>query len=481
MTFTRLLAAFALLVSLAACGVGEPVDRDFPDIVESDTLRVVTMFNSTSYFIYRGDNLGFEYELLRAFANDNDLVLQLHVAETRGEMTEMLADGYGDIAAARIIPARARSERITFTRPLYQTQPVLVQRTGAPLHLPASVDPLLTLDTLTGPYQAPTGITTVADLAGRQVHVIERNSHYVEHLGAVSDEIQGRINVVEESREVNYEALVRQVARGQIELAVTQQNLAAISSAYYSNVEAELAVGPEHDVTLAVRDNAPLLLDELNLWLTQREADGTLSALYNKYFVDRRGYHSRIDSEYLTSETGRLSPFDELLRQYAEDIGWDWRLLASLCFQESRFDPNARSWAGATGLIQLMPATAREYGVTNLRDPEDNVRGGTAFLAWLEDYWQDHIADDEQRLKFVLASYNTGHGHVGDARRLAEYHGDDPDLWEDVAFWLLRKSQRQWFTHHVVRHGYSRGSEPVAYVQKILERFDHYQQFVQRT
>ena len=131
------------------------------------------------------------------------------------------------------------------------------------------------------------------------------------------------------------------------------------------------------------------------------------------------------------------------------------------------------------GLLQLMPATARDLGVADPYDPEENVDGAVRYLLWLEEtYWEEEILDPQERLKFVLASYNAGAGHIMDAQRLAEKYGDDPRVWEDVAFWLLRLSEAEWYQDPIVRHGYCRGLEPVEYVARILARFDHYRQFV---
>jgi membrane-bound lytic murein transglycosylase F len=194
--------------------------------------------------------------------------------------------------------------------------------------------------------------------------------------------------------------------------------------------------------------------------------------------VDRGGYRERAASEYLASETGRLSEWDDVILRNATAIGWDWRLLASQVYQESLFDPRARSWAGAMGLLQLMPATAREMGVDDPYDPEQNVAGGARYLQWLENQWTSGVPDPEQRLRFILASYNVGRGHVQDAQRLAEKNGNDPLRWEHVSHWLLQKSKRDVFSDPVVRYGYARGLEPVTYVSKILDRYRHYQQFV---
>lgn len=128
-----------------------------------------------------------------------------------------------------------------------------------------------------------------------------------------------------------------------------------------------------------------------------------------------------------------------------------------------------------------MPTTARQFGVKNANDPVENVQGAVKFLQWLKNYWGERIKDENERLKFILASYNTGAGHVEDAQRLAEKYGGNPQKWDDVAYWLLQKSTTQYCTDPVVRFGFCRGLEPVNYVSAILDRFDHYKQFVETT
>jgi membrane-bound lytic murein transglycosylase F len=274
------------------------------------------------------------------------------------------------------------------------------------------------------------------------------------------------------------EALAQKVARGEVQFTVMQNNLAELKEAEFKNLRVRPVIGRSQSVTWAVRKNSPGLLGELNDWIEQKQNTALFDRLYKKYFVDRRGYLERVESEYLTSTTGKLCEYDDLLKRHADELNWDWRLLASQAFQESRFKPDAHSWAGAVGLLQLMPATARQYGVHNPLDPEENVGGAVKFLAWLDRYWLDRIPDDAERVKFVLASYNCGAGHVDDAQRLAEKYGGNPQSWEDVSYWLLQESTQQYSTDPVVKFGFCRGLEPANYVTFILERFDHYKQFV---
>ena len=462
--------------------LGAPINRDLAQIRESGTLTVLAPYNSTTYFIYQGEPLGYEYEILRAFAKDLGVQLKMVVVTDPKSLFPLLNSGEGDLAAARLIPPTpAEGESpVSFTHALYRTEPALVQQEEPPSKAgegaekalqPGPADPLPEVDInarlVTQPWQ----------LAGRTVTLPEQSA-YRRTLLELSDEISGDVHIVELGEQIQDETLAQKVARGEVQFTVMQKNLAELKEVEFKNLKVRPILGPSHGVAWAVRKNSPQLMDELNRWIEDKKEAGLFGAMYQKYFIDRRHYLERVTSEYLTSKTGKLSEFDALIKQHAVDLNWDWRLLASQTFQESRFRPAARSWAGAAGLLQLMPKTAKEFGVTNPLDPEDNVQGACKFLKWLERYWEKRIPDDGERIKFVLASYNTGAGHVEDAQRLAEKYGGNPQKWEDVAYWLLQKSTQKYSSDEVVKFGFCRGLEPVNYVTNILERFDHYKQFV---
>lgn len=481
-------AAALFLLPLALLGgctdpddPGEPVERDLSQVQAGDTLNVLVTYNSTGFFIYRGEPMGFEFRLLQQFAEENDLVLHAQVVRDRSRLFHMLNAGEGDVVAARVVPAPSDTADIAYTEALYTTRPATVQRTepAESADIPSAVDTVLEpRDSVRAP-QDPVEIRArlierPEGLAGEEVHVPEA-TFYEDRLVELSDSLGEDIHVVEVDDE-SHEALLRQLARGEIVLTVSPENLAELKASHYTNLRVQPAIGPTHDVVWAVRRNSPELLNALNAWI--RDEQALIEQAYQRYFVDRQGFREREESEYLTSETGRLSEYDDLLRAAAPRIGWDWRLLASQTFQESKFDPRARSWAGAMGLLQLMPATAREVDVSNPYDPEENVAGAVRYLEWLTDQWDETILDPDQQLRFILASYNAGAGHVRDARRLAEKNGDDPNSWDDVSYWLLQKSKKQYYNDPVVRYGYARGMEPVLYVNRILDRFDHYNEFV---
>lgn len=462
--------------------LGDPISRDLAQIRERGALVVLAPYNSTTYFIYQGEPLGYEFELLRAFAKDLGVPLKMVVVTDPKSIFPLLNSGDGDIAASRLIPPKQPDvqSHVAFTNALYRTEPALVQQELAPSAAGEGTEKALAA----GPPQPLPEVdiqarlvTNPAQLAGRTV-TLAQESGYHRTLIELSDEISGDIHVVEMGEKIQDETLAQKVARGEIQFTVMQRNLAELKEVEFKNLKVRPILGASHSVAWAVRKNSPELANELNRWIEEKQNGPLFDQLYQKYFIDRRRYLERVTSEYLTSKTGKLSEFDDLIKQYAGELNWDWRLLASQAYQESRFRPAARSWAGATGLLQLMPKTAKEFGVTNALDPADNVQGAVKFLKWLQRYWERRIPDENERLKFVLASYNTGAGHVEDAQRLTEKYGGNPKKWDDVSYWLLQKSTQQYAADTVVKFGFCRGLEPVNYVTNILERFDHYKQFV---
>ena len=437
-------------VLLAACGesLPDPVERDLPAIAERDTLVALVTFNSTGYFVYRGQPMGFEYDLLRHFAKSRDMALRAVVVEDRAELFRMLNEGEGDVVAARLFRTVADSGDVTFTRPLYESRPAVIQRTGPPSEVALrgpgdTILPLAPPDSVAeraerAPEQIRARlITSKEQLVGESI-TLPASSSVRERLLELEDEIGGDIQLVEVEDARSYETIIRDLATGEVRLTAAPEELAQLKAEHYTNLTVVPTIEPPLEVVWAVRKNAPQLQAALNDWIAQ-EREGLVEAAYQTYFHDREGFRERMASEYLSTETGRLSAYDTLFKARAPELGWDWRLLASQAYQESKFDPRARSWAGAMGILQLMPGTAREVDVSNPYDPEENVEGAVRYLLKMRDRWQGEVPEEDQ-IKFMLASYNTGAGHVQDAQRLAEKHGDDPTSWEDVAFWLLKKS-----------------------------------------
>jgi membrane-bound lytic murein transglycosylase F len=223
--------------------------------------------------------------------------------------------------------------------------------------------------------------------------------------------------------------------------------------------------------------NAPKLQEAINEWLDRKDVKKKLAKTYQKYFKEESlfGYKG----PYILPQMGpnQISPYDSLFKKYAPEIKWDWRMLAALCYQESRFNPEAVSWSGAFGLMQLMPETAARFGCDTTQLVEPNIRAGVKYIKHLERYWSERIPNAEERKKFILASYNIGPGHIQDARNIARMLNKPDTIWDGhVAECLLLKSQEKYYTLDIVKHGYCHAKEPYHFVGKILAVYTHYKE-----
>jgi membrane-bound lytic murein transglycosylase F len=221
-----------------------------------------------------------------------------------------------------------------------------------------------------------------------------------------------------------------------------------------------------------------MLQAALNHWILQEKKTPEFNYLYKKYFENPRSFNRRVRSEFYSLSRGQISPYDSLIKARASELGWDWKLLASQVYQESRFNPEATAWTGARGLMQLMPATGEELNVQNAYDPDESLRAGVRYLKQLSTYFLN-VPDSLQRIKFTLAAYNCGLGHVQDAQRLAEERGLDPNCWDrNTDQMVLGLSYPKNYNDAVVRYGYLRGVEPYRYVRQIFERYSHYESLI---
>ncbi|MEZ4720511.1 MAG: transglycosylase SLT domain-containing protein, partial [Flavobacteriales bacterium] len=268
--------------------------------------------------------------------------------------------------------------------------------------------------------------------------------------------------------------LIRAVSKGEIDYTVADHNVALLNQSYYPNLDIETELSLKQEIGWAVRQTSTELMDSLNSWLEEFKHTKRFAMIHLKYFKARSKHRDKVLSEYSSVSGKRISQYDEIIKKESERLGWDWRLLAALIYHESHFNAEAQSWSGATGLMQLIPETAERYGVDSLTHPDENVHAGVSFLLKLQDYWIKQGLQSTQLYCFTLASYNVGLGHVLDACRLAEKHGRSRKDWYQVAEFLELKCEPEFYNDSVVKHGYCRGTEPVAYVDDVISTWNHY-------
>lgn len=436
---------------------------DLPEIRERGKLVLLTENSSISYYLYRGQGMGFDYELVRNFARSQGLELEVRVMEDLNDMFDLLNKGKGDLIACNLAITPERMDQMDFTRALAKTRQVVVQRRPENWNV------------LSESQRDSILIKGWEGLEGREVYV-HRYSSFYENLMNLEEQAPSGAAIIEASGNIDSEQLIRLVADGMIDLTVADENMAKLNETYYDNLETSLAISDEQEIAWAVRKGADSLLIALNDWLEERATRRRLAYTYQKYFVARKDQQERVQSPFSSLSGKQISEYDPAIQRYSGELRWDWKLLAAMIYQESRFNPEARSWAGAFGLMQLMPATAQRFGIDTTHTRESNIRAGVAYLKYLDNFWRNRIHDPQERVKFILASYNVGPGHVQDAQRIAQHVGRNPYTWDNnVADCLLLKSDQKYLALEGVKHGYCRGKEPFEYVKSILTQYTMYQ------
>lgn len=446
----------------------EPVGFDIDLIRQRGSLIAILNNSSTGYFIYRGQPMGYEYELLTRLAGELKLKLEIKLTHDIDEAIHMLNSGEGDIIAFNMAVTSSKKNYIAFTEHHNEVKQVLVQRKPENWRTMKrhEIEDILIRNPLA--------------LEGREIHV-QKNSAHAARLANLEEEIGGKIEIIENAEGLNTESLIKKVAEGELDYTVADEDIALVNATYYPIIDVRTPISFPQKIAWATRKNAPDLLNAVNKWIHSMKKNTEYYVLYNKYFKSPKATLKRVRSDYSSIVNNNISPYDNMIKQVADSLGWDWRLLAAQVYQESHFDTQAESWAGAIGLMQLLPATGEMYGISNMLDPAQNLKAGVAYLNWLDKIWKKYIPDSEERIKFVLASYNAGQGHVLDARRLAHKYGKNPNKWDgNVAYFLELKSKPEYYNDPVATSGYCRGSEPVNYVDQILSRYESYKHLVKQ-
>lgn len=429
---------------------------DLDSIKRRGTLIVLTENSSSTYFLYRNQASGFDYEMALAYAKYLGVKLEIKLVDDVDRMLDMLRKGEADIAASNLTITPQRADSVCFSTPIYQTRQVLIQRK---IEQPNKTFSL--------------AISDSSQLGSIPIWV-HRYSSFYERLSEISRNTQTQLKIEEAPGEISTDDLIRLVDDGAIPATITDENLASIELRNYSNIDASVAVSAPQDIAWAIRKDSPALLASLNDWLAGKDGTSRSSRLYKKYFNEEAA--DRPGSFVLPKVgPGAISAYDSLFKMYSPQLGWDWRMLASIAYHESHFNPQAQSWSGAYGLMQLMPQTSVRFGCTPTPTPECSVQAATKYIKYLQNMWLKRVPNSNERIKFVLSSYNIGQGHIIDAQNLARELGMKDTIWDgNVAEALLLKQQEKYYTMSCVKHGYCNAREPFIFVQKIIGTYDLY-------
>ena len=421
---------------------------------------VTTNYNSIDYFIYKGLPMGFQLEMMNAFAKYLGVKTEFIITNDLASNAGLLAVGKCDLIANNITVSPDRKKIISFTIPIMQTRQVLVQRVSYKDKI----------------HKKTELIRSKTRLSGKTV-VVQKNSFQYDRLRQIEDEICNSINIVVNDTSES-EQLIEMVANGTIDYTLSDENIAKVNKSYYENIDIQTSLSRPQDLAWGLRKESDSLLQELNLWISKFKKTTEFKSIYDKYYENPRSVKI-VQSEFYSIKKGKISNYDKEIKKYSKKIRWDWRLLASLIYQESQFHPELQGWSGAFGIMQMMPQTAQKFGITINSSVSEQIHAGVKLKVIIDKILPKEIDNHEERIKFILASYNAGIYHVLDARRLAEKYGKNPNIWtNNVDRFMKLKSNPKYYNDPVVKYGYSRGFETFKFVNEVLERYHHYKNIV---
>lgn len=433
--------AYALLAGLLLVPACQPDPPLLEKIKETGELVVATQTGPTTYYQELDLDTGFEFELARKFADHLNLKLKLVEFDDLGSLLDAVERGQVHLAAAGLTVTPERSQRFRFTSPYQQISQNLVYRSG------------------TGKVQS------LEDIEAGELVVIANSSHSenLKQWQQTYPHLQWM-----ERRNTSMLDLLNSVNNEEARYTIVDSNVFALHRDIF----------PELRVAFNVKDAEPLawalnqasdssLYMAAELFFNQINADGTLEDLRERFYGHRE-FNYVGSRTFIAHMDYRLPKYEQHFKKMADELNMDWRLLAAIGYQESLWNPNAISPTGVRGLMMLTLRTAQEMGVLNRRNPEQSIEGGARYFKKLYERLPESIVEPH-RTWFALAAYNTGYGHVMDARRLTAMDGDDKNDWFEVKERLPLLKKREFYSK--VRHGYARGGAQSVYYVKNIRRY----------
>jgi membrane-bound lytic murein transglycosylase F len=435
-TTSAIVLSCMLLGLPSSCTKKEGLDA----ILRSGQITVLTRNNGHCYYTYRERKMGFEYDLAKAFSDYLGVKLKV-VTPPWEDLIKDLNKGKGDFVAASMTIMPSRQEKANFSDSYMTVRQELIR------------------------HKDNTEVREMGDLKGKTIDV-RRGTSYEARLKALKE--KGLDVKIVLHDDTPTEELIRMVAEKEIDFTVADSNIALLNRRYYPDIRIAFPLGEEEYLGWAVRKGDRLLLGKINEFFKKIKADGTFERLYNKYYanveifdyVDLKKYHERLRD--------RLPEYRPLIQMTARKNGFDWRLIAAVVYQESHLDPEATSFTGVEGIMQLTEDAAEDMGVEDRRDPEQSITGGVKYLRKLYESFDE--TKDPDRIYLALASYNVGLGHILDAQKIAGEKGLDPNSWSSIKQVLPLLRYRKYYKK--TTYGYCRGTEPVRFVKRIRTYYD---------
>ena len=435
------------------------------DIQRRGKLVAITDDNPFNYFTYKGEPKGYQYDMLESFAGFLGVELELIVEPDPHRALLYLRQRQVDVVAMELPASAELRKGILFTESLFDAKQVLVQRKPEKwrrMKDMATVEKLL--------------VRNLGDLSNKTIALpSHKNKQF--YLSDIQHATSNSVDIIAYN-DVNVVELIEAVAFNEVDYTIAYEHTALALARIYPDLDVNTAVSPEMGISWAVRQGSVNLISEINKWIEERRDGREFIASYSKYYENSRWARLALGQKL---QYQGISDYDEHIKHSGNMINWDWRLIAALIYKESKFSPDAVSHRGAFGLMQLMPHTAKRFGADINSTPAEQIAAGAKLIQYLDKLFIKTVPDPEERIKFILASYNIGQAHIIDAQKLALKHGKNPHIWYDnVEYYLLAKSKPEFYNDPVVKYGKVKGIETQRFVRDVLAKYDQYKTLAAR-
>jgi len=424
---------------LGACSSG---GNELERVKKEGKLVVLTRNSATTYYEGPYGYTGLEYDLVKGFADELGVKLEMEVANNVSDVLEGVIDRDVDFAAAGLTVTRSRKRWVNFTPAYQQITQQMVYRIGS--HHPRNL-------------QEVKGTLQVTAKSSHEEQLRKVRGIYPELKWQANDDVES-------------EELLIMVSDGELDHTIADSNEIAINQRYYPELRVAFDLSEPEPLAWAfphIKDDS--LYQAASDYILRMKKSGKLAQLIERYYGHLEHFDYVDTRTYLKHIETLLPKYSKLFQYSAKEFGIDWRLLAATAYQESHWNPEAVSPTGVRGLMMLTTETAKELGVEQRTDPVQSIRGGALYLSRLVAKIPARIQEPD-RSWIALASYNIGYGHMEDARKLTQKRGGNPDSWKDLKKNLPLLSKRKWYRK--TKHGYARGNEALRYVENIRRYFD---------
>lgn len=413
-------------------------EKNGPELVEntSDRISILLHCHSSDYFLYKGRPIGFQYELLHLMCDSLGLHPRFTLCTDAAEVKEDILTGAYDIIAVDLADEVDDTTGVRFSVSHSTSFPVLICREGDRedhpklLYVPAHFPGQIVTDSL-------------GNVGGWEI-IRSSEMDVEEFFGLLQD------------KKINY--------------LVSDYNTVLALLPFYPDLEIAAQIGPVYQRRWILRSANCTINQKVDEWLTHIKSTAVYDELCKKYLKPHTKYLTKGSTE---KRSGKISPYDAIIKKYAKARGLDWRFVSSIIYQESRFTTGSTGIGGSFGIMQMMPVTGEHFGVNAESPVEAQLYAGVSLISSINRQFLD-IEDENERMFFVAASYNAGSGHIHDARSLCRKYGGNADVWMDVEHYLALKSDKKFYTDPVVRNGYFPGKHTIRYTHCVMDRYHAY-------